>query len=480
MGEKQFKSIEYTAKHSCYEVLNSQLTKARCYVMASGKNANMSDITLESIQKCVPLIGNTPVVAHLYEKSDGTGLRIGGHDRELKISDSDGFAIKDLTVPFGVIPENCNPEIVTVLESDGITKNQYLVVDVILWTGRYPIMDTSYSNDVYFNQSCELLINKCHYDNDDYLVIEDFTLSALCLLNKSDKKDENVRPCFPSCRVEKLKYSLEQNTFKQDFALLMQEVKALAFEDKKNTKEEKHDMKDKILSILSTYKFKNQCEAEACKYVFVDMTDTTIDVLDREDDYKAYTLTYSVAEDESVAIDFEGKVEKSISATDKVEDSFSFKKELDTVSSEMVLFAVTAYEVAAVNEINGKYEQMKADYDLIVKENDANKTKLQAFEVAKTESEKALHKVNVDKVVEEFSQKMGTFADFLIYRSKLDYSKTAEQVSTDLLLLLGKANMNKKSSFSYQPVVCGVPENTGFDAGNGNGRYGNLFDKVKK
>ena len=34
--------------------------------------------------------------------------------------------------------------------------NTYLVMDVILWTGRYNIMDAAYDGDIYFNESCEI------------------------------------------------------------------------------------------------------------------------------------------------------------------------------------------------------------------------------------------------------------------------------------------------------------------------------------
>ena len=75
---------------------------------------------------------------------------------------------------------------------------------------------------------------------------------------------------------------------------------------------------------------------------------------------------------------------------------------------------------------------------------------------------------------------MGTYADYLLYRGKIDYSKTKEQVNTDMLILLGKANLGQKSTFSFNPVVTGIQHDASFVSDNGNGRYGDLFDKVKK
>ena len=75
---------------------------------------------------------------------------------------------------------------------------------------------------------------------------------------------------------------------------------------------------------------------------------------------------------------------------------------------------------------------------------------------------------------------MGTYADYLLYKSKIDYSKTKEQVNTDMLILLGKANMGQKSSFSFNPVVTGIGKEASFESENGNGRYGDLFEKLNK
>lgn len=477
MNKKLVKTIEYTAKHSSYEILNSQLTKARCYIMASGKNANRSNITLQAMKSCISLLGNTPVVAHLYKKSDGTGTRIGGHDVELKISDSDGITMKDLTVPFGVIPENCNPEIVEVLEEDGMTKNNYLIADVILWTGRYPIMDASYSSDIYFNQSCEIIIDDCHYDKDDYLIIEDFTLSALCLLNKSDDKEENVRPCFPSCRVEKAKYSLDQNSFKKEFALLMQEVRSLAFKDTKPNKEGNHKMKEKIVEILSAFKFTNAVGKEASKYEILDIRDDAVDVIDREGDYKLYSIPYSKNETGELVIEYDNKAEKSIMAGEKSEVGFSIKSELTAVTADMVAFAISTHEAAVISELNEKYAKLEGEYNALKTDSDKDKAVLVEYAKAKTDAEFELHKAEINKKIEEYQTKMGSYSEYLIYRSKVDYSKTVDQTDVDMLILLGKFNKGKPASFSYIPQETSINEEKN---SVGNSRYGTLFDKIQK
>ena len=194
MKNNEFKTVDMTAKFSKFEVINSEFTRCRCNVFYTGKNRNYSDITEEALNKFIARKGyaNVPVVAHLMKDSDGH-YHVGGHDSKLVISD-EGFEIINECVPFGVIPEDCNPSMDIVTERSGEKRN-YFSVDIILWTHRYPIMEAAFSDEIYFNQSMELTYEDISYDG-DYIVVNDFSMSALCLLNRSLNSNENVEPCF--------------------------------------------------------------------------------------------------------------------------------------------------------------------------------------------------------------------------------------------------------------------------------------------
>lgn len=488
MGKLQ--TVDFTAKHGNFEVLDKRFTRCRVYVMASGKNANGSDITYEAMERCIEQLPNTPIVGHLFQR-DGHYV-VGGHDSKVIIDDTNGFQIVNETVPFGVIPSESNPKIEKVLEPDGRTYNHYLSCDCLLWTGRYNIMDAKYSDDVYFNQSCELLIDDAEYDKDGYLVIKDFTLDALCLLGKSDNPKDNTTPCFASCRVERVKdFSISDNeSFKEEFSLLMQELKAFALDNKETKMEDNKNMTEKVFELLSAVTFKCN-DADVAKYAILSITDTEANVIDKEDGYKAYSIPYTVTEvaegevvTNEVALDYESKVEKSVGVMDKVENDFSIKAEIDATTSVAIADAVTSalesYESTAVTEMTEKYEKLETEFNTMKAEFDAAQAKLDVFEAEKKEAEIKLHEKEIDDVIETYSAKMGTYADYLLYRSKVDYSKTKEQVNTDMLILLGKANMGQKSTFSFNPVVTGAPKDSSFESDNGNGRYGDLFDKINK
>ncbi len=220
-------TLGFTSKLSEFEIVNQEFIRCKCYMLATGDNVNGSDITLEAVQKAMTRgeFHNKPVVAHLYKDEETGKWRVGGHDSKWVITNTSMEIINEC-IPFGTIPESSELKLEEVLEPDGETINTYLTCQLILWTGRFNIMDAAYSDDIYFNQSCELSINEYHWKDNDVLAIDDFTFSALCLLNKSDDKSKNVRPCFPSCRVEKMKvFSIDTDKFKQNFELMLEKLK---------------------------------------------------------------------------------------------------------------------------------------------------------------------------------------------------------------------------------------------------------------
>ena len=191
----------------------------------------------------------------------------------------------------------------------------------------------AYSDDIYFNQSCELSINEYHWKNNDVLAIDDFTFSALCLLNKSSDPDKNVRPCFPSCRVEKMKaFSIDTDKFKQNFELMLEKLKQYESDGTSNTAtttvqnnatnnnphmegENKMDL-TKFTTLLSDIK----CEGnDYIRYELLSADENKIYVFDKEDGYKLYSVEYVMSNDDPV-INWNTKTEGDITFTEKSEE----------------------------------------------------------------------------------------------------------------------------------------------------------------
>lgn len=217
-------SIPFCAKLKQFEKLNDQFTLCKCYVQALGKNRNLSYFSKESVESALPTIYNIPVVGHLIDGEDGKKY-MGGHDIEIEAGENGELSIRSLCIPYGVVPLQDGIAFETLTDPDGVERD-YLTADVILWTGRYPELEEAiYSEDVYFNESMEIVANgwKPLDEDHNYAEITDFAYSALCLLGKADdtSSPEHTEPCFPLSSV--MPYSLDTDT--DTFTMLAGELK---------------------------------------------------------------------------------------------------------------------------------------------------------------------------------------------------------------------------------------------------------------
>lgn len=489
MENKELKSIDMTAKFSNFQVINKDFTRCRCNVFYTGRNRNYSDITEEALQKFIARKGyaNVPVVAHLFKDESGK-YRVGGHDSKLILS-NEGIEFVNECVPFGVIPEDCHPSMDLITERSG-EQRQYFSVDIILWTHRYPIMEAAFSDDVYFNQSMELNFDEISMDG-DYTVVHDFSMSALCLLNRSLSPDENCEPCFESSRVKS--FSLDEDKFKQNFELMLDKLKqyesATAVHDKEtenksNNKEEKGIMDfSKINEALSTSKIEN---SETNKYRLLNVTDSKVFALDMED-YKPYGFDYAVTTEddtENVVIDFDSKVEMSLSATDKITEEnfeeFDIKSVIDSTACAMAEEKTKENTSILEAEFNKKMEEMKTAYEDISASYSVAMKKVEEYETKENEAKAQAHREEVAALFEKYSEKLGKCAEFLVYKAKCNPDEvTLDEVSEKLTLMVGKFTMesNTKKNFSYNPTETGVAGRKNETIEN---KYGHLLDKYMK
>lgn len=500
MGKHDLKNIEMTAKFSNFEVLNEDFTRCRCSVFYTGRNRNYSDITEAALDKFISRKGyaNIPVVAHLMKDDDGN-FYVGAHDRKIILS-NEGIDFIDETIPYGVIPEDCNPSKDLITEKSGMQR-KYFSVDVILWSHRYPIMEASYNDEIYFNQSMEIVFDSCETDSDGYVIVHDFHMSALCLLNKRDSSgtdgnNKNQEPCFESSQVKK--FSINESKFKQNFELMLEKLKQYESdgvtatvqnnETNEPNKEEKNfmDLK-KFTEILSAEKIG---ESDVCKYRLLNVTDSKVFALDM-DDYKPYGFDYAVtneADVEDIVIDFNSKVEMSLSATDKITDEnfeeFSIQSEIDSVKNDIFANDVPAKVDECTNLLKAEYEkeidELGASFKSLNEQYENATKELEKYK-AKESLEKAnQHKADVDALFERYASKLGKCAEFLVYKAKTKPEDvTLEEVSEKLTLMVGKYTMDnqKNKNFTYTPTETGVTGRRNEAIEN---KYGHLLDKYIK
>lgn len=490
MERTDFTNINTTTKLSNFQVLNPDFTRCKCNVFYTGKNRNRSLITDEALQKLIERKGyaNVPIVGHIKLNKQGKKI-MGSHDRKIEIS-NDGIEEINECIAMGVVPLDANPRMEKIIGVNGIEK-EYFTVDVILWTHYFPeLMETAYSDEVYFNHSMEINCLDTDYSDDGYTIINDFSLQALCMLGKYDNNCENAdisdnsEPCFEDSRIRR--FSINENEFKRNFELMLEKLKQYETNDdsfvsnNKNIKKEENRRMDnsKIVEKLSEYTYENILGETVAKYSLVDSTETSIGVLDREDN-KVYSFDCAEVESE-IVIDMDSKAEcsmtyKAVSENDCFNYANEVAREVETAQkkTETDLSKSFADEYnAKIDEITATYTQLKAEYDAMSVEFE----KYKAADNARLEKEK--HE-QIDAVVEKYAKKIGRLPKFLCYRAKIDYTKEVADIENELILMAGEAMMDtSKQNFSYTPTNCSVSgTKNSSDKFSHEARYGNLFDK---
>lgn len=440
--------------------LNTEFALVDVLVCYAGKNRNRTSISKETIEKALPSLYGVPIVGE-YLYKEGTN-DFGTHGGKIVIDDN-GIRYEETTKPYGFVPKDAveNAEWIVIKDTDNHhTEREYLKLkDCIVWVGRYDELECLVKEKR--PQSMELTINNGHYDDEDYFVIDDFTYSALCILGT------DIEPCFESACIGRFEY----DNFKKEYSDMLSRYELYL----QNKKEEKTMDFETIKSTLDE------------KYSVISYSESDVTAFNTED-YCVYTISFTVNED-VVTFDYENQIEKAFAVADKTEDSYNLKGEIENIVSvktkESADYAINTanenFEIAkaeAIKEISEKYEALSAEYEALKAEKAKADERLNEYAEAEKMAEKEAHEKEIMDVIDSYSQKLGSNPEYLMYKTKIDYSKTKEQVDIDMLLILGKADRDGKMSYSYNPVTWGASDANFAD--NSTNRYGNLFDKVKK
>ena len=218
----------------------------------------------------------------------------------------------------------------------------------------------------------------------------------------------------------------------------------------------------KFTEILSTQKIG---ESDVCKYKLLNVTDSKVFALDMEN-YKPYGFDYAVTtegENENIVIDFNSKVEMSLSATDKITDEnfeeFDIKSVIDSTAATMAEDKTKENTSILETEFNNKMEEMKTAYEDLSTSYSVAMKKIEEYEAKENKIKAEQHKADVDALFEKYSEKLGKCAEFLVYKAKVNPADvTLDEVSEKLTLMVGKFTMDSatKKNFSYNPTETGV------------------------
>lgn len=320
-------SIENVSKIQYVEKINDEFALCRCYVMGTKKNRNYSYIAKETVEKNLGTLDYCPVVGYLYKNDEGE-YRMAGHECHF---DDDWDLVPD-TQAFGVVkPNSYHWETIDEFGTDV----EYLVVDVVLWVGRFKgLFDARYDDEVYFSQSMEINVGEYRPLDEDsnYVEILDFSFSALCLLGKYDNPDENVTPCFINAKVEP-KFSISE------FASQIEEIKNKLFALNK----EEGETMDNIEVKETEFEEVNAEEVETTEEVVE--TEETTDVEETETE----TVDEVAETEEFETVDYEAKY------NDAMAEIATLKAEIEALTPYK-LAAEKAERENAENEVFAKYD----------------------------------------------------------------------------------------------------------------------------
>lgn len=428
--------------------LNPQFSLCDILVCYHGDNRNYTSMSKDTINNALYSLYGIPIIGEwLYDTSEETW---GSHGGKIIISDS-GIEFEETTKPYGFVTKEAadNASWVTITEEDGFTQHEYLQLKgCILWTDRYEEAQSVLKEN--YGQSMEIEIQDGNYRDDNYFEISKFVFSALCILGTAE-------PCFESASIgrhyEQSGFEKEMSKMKKAYAKFINERKAMRNE--------------KIVKALGD------------RYAVVIINDNDVVCVDRQDNYKLLSIPYSVIEGEEAdyLIDFENAKEQFFTSTDEPND-FSMAEELNALVESKTQEAVKGYINTQIEEFEKKLQEEEDKYnELLSKYNEALE-QIDAYALAEKEAEAEVHKSNIESKLDEYSDKLSKCAEYLIYRANVDYSKSVDEIETDLTLMLGKYakdRKDKKSSRGAQSYSVYTPKaNNSMEQE----RYGSLLENL--
>lgn len=176
----------------------------------------MSIITKEAVTNALPTLKNIPIVGEFNEAIDD----FKGHGGAI---DLDSYKFIHTTKPYGVVPESATYEWEEVKGRDGTIREYLTIHDCYLWTGRYEEAQSVIENGK--GQSMEIEVTDGFWNEDEEAYqIDGFVFSALCILG------DDVEPAFEDASI--VAYSLDKDTFKQEFTAMLDELKSSLSQEK--------------------------------------------------------------------------------------------------------------------------------------------------------------------------------------------------------------------------------------------------------
>lgn len=425
MGAK--KLLDFQASIGDIKQINPLFSTCKVRVLYTGKNRNMSIITKEAVERALPTITNIPIVGEF--SVDAKDYK--GHGGAI---DMDSYDFVHTTKPYGVVPESAT------YEWETIGGREYLTINgCYLWTGRY---EEAYSIvEKGKGQSMEIEVTDGRWDEQEEAYrIDNFLFSALCILG------DDVEPAFEDANI--VAYSLDKESFKKDFSLMMKELNQCLSEEK----EDKEMLKELLQKYSITMEFLTEKGLK-----FEDISEDEL-----EDKIK-----------ELLGVEPEGTTEPVTEPTEPVSEPVeptepTNEEPVTEPTNEPTEPIVEPVTEPVVNEFEVENEQLKAK----VQELEAQLEELEELRQFKLDVEKTNHEADAQKIFSDFQLTEEEVKDINIYEF------TKEQIEDECYKIIGRKmkasskNFSKEENQGIRIPITNVDNQPQDDDG-----YGGLFTK---
>ena len=415
-------STKVSFKETSIEVLNERFTTYTTSVMSYTQIANGFSFPKQVIQSKFYQLDMLPVIGYYNENKED----FEGHE-------------EGKTVPFGaVIPNSARFE-----DIDG---EEYLVVDVAMWSSKYPeVKDLSLQN-----QSMELVgISGTYNSTDKFYEVSDFSFDALCILG------EDVKPAFRKARMDvDAQFSDEFEEFKQDFEQFLEDIKQ---KEEKKGEEKGMENEDKIIFKLShetirekIFSAMNPVEDgyRTFNYFVCEVKDDCFTALDCSTWEDYYRFNYSILEDGEISIDMEAK-EKAFST-------------FMTMAEMNALDEAKAQEKQKFSEVNEQFEKLSEQFAQLtsdIEAKDAKIVELEEFKANKEQEELEKFQKEEETKIAEIKSKFSAKLSAEEIESAINAEMTSDEVNKVLSVVFAQKMLSEETPQTTQ-VFADISDNT--------------------
>lgn len=343
-----------------YESPNSDIrfTKVKIWLMHLGLNRNGSIFTKEVVQKAIPSLANTPIMASVGLNTWGV-KDFEGHESDIEVSEDGELRFINKTFPFGVIPENNNAKFETRVGDDMIER-EYLTVEGLLWNKWEDAVDILYGKGGVAGQSMELSDEyKGYFDGENFEFTE-FQFFGACLLG------DDVLPAMSNSTVE-LKYADSTKKYIDDKLKVFNTInfeseqggKTLAKDKLENEIVEETKFEEAEVETKADAEAKEEPIKEAVQEQKAEDTDSKEEVQEKAEEQEVVVEEDLPAGKDSVTVE-----EQSVEEVAEIKA----KEEEIPNPTERILIAGIEYSVEDLeklvkdfNELSTKYSTLQAD-----------------------------------------------------------------------------------------------------------------------